>query len=369
MSTDGRINTVSQKIAKRIINACMQVRAGERIHISSWGYTVNLASNMAIECYTRGAVPLITLLTDDLFERIVTEIPVETLAQTPTHELAIADTIDGYIKISGPADPTILERASDDRYSAFAKAGGEIGKTYERRNVRQLNVHLGKVTRKRAEHYRFSYSKWKNIMENALLVDYSALKRTGEHLMQQISSGENVRVVTDHTDLKFRVGEDLRLDDGVVSKRDVADGNLLTNLPGGLLELFPQEKSGEGVFTADTLHRLGKTIKQARLQLEDGMVTSVTAERNVKPLHKVVDRVCTEQPVLNRVGIGLNPEMKRGYLFDELCRSTVSIAIGSKTGKCVISWPLREPTLYVDGMKLIERGKISTHEFRSTHEF
>lgn len=66
----------------------------------------------------------------------------------------------------------------------------------------------------------------------------------------------------------------LPLDDGVVSNNDVAEEHLLTNLPGGLLELCPQTKSGEGVLTVDTLHRLGKTIKKARLQLEHGVVTS-----------------------------------------------------------------------------------------------
>lgn len=50
---------------------------GEQIHISSWGHTVNLASKMAIECYKNDAIPLITLTTDNLFDKIVTDIPVE----------------------------------------------------------------------------------------------------------------------------------------------------------------------------------------------------------------------------------------------------------------------------------------------------
>ncbi|MFX0092251.1 MAG: hypothetical protein ACFFBD_10855, partial [Candidatus Hodarchaeota archaeon] len=124
------------------------------------GDTTDLASEIAVNCFKKEAVPLITLQTDQLFERALTDVPVEGLRMISRHEVAIAKEIDACITISGPANPTLLEKVPQEQFQAYREAGMKIVETQTQKKVRHANVHLGKVTRKRAECYNLEYSTW-----------------------------------------------------------------------------------------------------------------------------------------------------------------------------------------------------------------
>lgn len=116
---------MGENIPRLIVRDCLRVREGEMVHISSWPYAMDLASQIAIECFESLAVPLITLTTEELLEWALTEAPVEALRIVPEHEVAIAKAVGAYVHISGPADPSIMARASSDRFRAFSEAGAK----------------------------------------------------------------------------------------------------------------------------------------------------------------------------------------------------------------------------------------------------
>ncbi|MFX0066445.1 MAG: aminopeptidase [Candidatus Hermodarchaeota archaeon] len=350
-----------KKISKLIIQSCLRVREGEMIRISSWGHTMDLASKLAIDCFKNGAVPLITLMTDQLFEEALTEAPVEVLGMAPKHELAIANEIDACITISGPADPSILEKVPQKNFHSYREAGTKIIENEKRRKVRHVNVHLGKVTKERAQAYRLEYSTWKKAVENALLINYEEMKKIGERLSELLVKGDRFRLVTEQgTDLIFQVDEKfIQLDDGIVSDEDVSRGQFWTNLPAGILDAVPIEGSVEGTVIVDTPQlRLGKIIEKTHLEFHESKLTSISAEQHEETLEKALERICVDRPILSRIGFGLNPNMEPGYLFDEIRLGTVSIAVGGKQQGCVVSGVLQRPTVYIDAKKLLVKGVL-----------
>jgi len=355
--------TAESKIPELIIRNCLRVRDGEMVHICSWPHTTDLASKLAVQCFINGAVPLITLMTDELLEETLTRAPLKSIRTVPEHQVAIANSVDAYIHISGPADPTVMGRVPGDRYRAFVEAGSKIGEALRRRRVREVNVHLGKITRERAERYNLDYPAWREVVEDSLLVDYEEIRALGESLSERLSKGGEVHLSTDQgTDLRFKVdGSTIRLDDGVVSDDDVSRGFLSTNLPAGFLEAAPFDGSGDGavIFDAPQL-RVGKIIEGARWVFSQGKLTSITAERNEEVLRRMIDTRCPGGAVLSSLMMGLNPRMKPGFLFDEMCRGTVSVAVGAEKGVGAVTGVLHHPTLYIGGKKIIDGGAIAS---------
>lgn len=353
---------MGENIPRLIVRDCLRVREGEMVHISSWPHTVDLACKLAIECFKSRAVPLITLTTDELLEWALTEAPVEALGIMPEHEVAIAKAVDAYVHISGPADPSIMARASSDRFRVFSEAGAKTSEALRQGRVRQANVHLGKITRERAERYKLEYSAWRGAVEDALGVDYEEMRALGEELSERLLKGGGIRLLTDQgTDLAFKLdGSTIRLDDGVISDEDVSRGLFSTNLPAGFLDAAPVEGSGDGRVVVDTPQmRAGKIVEKACWEFGGGRLTSMTAERNVEVLEKMIESACPGEVVLGRFGIGLNAGMAPGYMFDELCRGRVTIAVGgSEGGECAITGVLRHPTVYVGDDKLVDDGTI-----------
>lgn len=195
------------------------------------------------------------------------------------------------------------------------------------------------------------------------MVDYEEIRALGESLSERLSRGGEVRLSTDQgTDLRFQVdGGTVRLDDGVVSDDDVSRGVLSTNLPAGFLEAGPVDGSGDGavIFDAPQL-RVGKLIEGARWVFSQGKLTSMTAERNEEALRRMIDTRCPGGAVLSSLMIGLNPRMKPGFLFDEMCRGLVSVAMGSDRGVGAVTGVLNHPTLYIGSKKIIDGGAITS---------
>src|SRR5438132_12878256 len=72
--------------------------------IDTWQHTIDLASQISLECYKAGAKPLMTLMTDQLWWNVFQQIPDEYIRKTPRHILAALDSINVWIHLGGPED-------------------------------------------------------------------------------------------------------------------------------------------------------------------------------------------------------------------------------------------------------------------------
>ncbi len=181
-----------RNVAEKIVNESLNVKRGEHVHISTWGHTIDFAGFLALECYKNGAVPLITVITDFLFENALKVASLETLNQTPQHELALAEKTDVLITISGPANPYVLSNVPDDKYKAYSSSGSKIGKVHKERKVRHAHVLWGKVTKERAKTYGFDYLAWKDAVIQSLLIDYEELSHQAETFLDLLKNSKEI---------------------------------------------------------------------------------------------------------------------------------------------------------------------------------
>src|SRR5438046_10042659 len=72
--------------------------------IETWQHTIDLASEIAFECYRTGAKPLITLNTDRLWWGTLAEIPELCMHETPRQVLSAVDSLTVWFTIWGPVD-------------------------------------------------------------------------------------------------------------------------------------------------------------------------------------------------------------------------------------------------------------------------
>ncbi|MCK4455569.1 MAG: aminopeptidase, partial [Thermoplasmata archaeon] len=143
-------------IAKRVVRNSLAVKEDDMVWIDTWHHTIELASEMALECRKLGAVPLITLDTDELYERTLTEVPHEFLRKTPRHQLKALDEVTVSIALAGPENPEMFQNVDTSKIAAIREAYRPIEKKVIDSSIRGAFVTLGLITPERASVYGFS---------------------------------------------------------------------------------------------------------------------------------------------------------------------------------------------------------------------
>ena len=349
------------KVAFQIVNTSLSVRKGDMIRINTWRHSLDFAQELAIQCFRKGAIPLITITTDRVFKEGLSCAPLETLSFTPTHELGILQAVNAQIMISGPEDTKTLLSVNHERIQKYRLGGVKLSRLERERKIPTLQVHLGKVTKKRAERYGISFEKWWDVVMSALAVDYVKIQERGEKLSRTFAKGGKVTVTSPNgTRFEFQVKTDqLQLDDGIISVEDREHGNIYENLPAGVFIVSPIEGTARGVIHIDTPQlRVGGVVRNTSLRFSKGLLTSIRSEENVETLEETFDRICAEKPVFNSMGIGLNPKMQPGFLFEEIVLGRISVATGGKSEACVITGVLSTASVFLNGIQIVNNGKL-----------
>ena len=92
-----------KNLADTVVNKTLRVRPDETVIINTWQQTLTLASQLAYETRHAGALPLITLETDEYYWKSLTELAAENLRKPLHHNLALLDETDASINLAGPA--------------------------------------------------------------------------------------------------------------------------------------------------------------------------------------------------------------------------------------------------------------------------
>ncbi len=323
---------------------------GDAVAIRGGVHTMELLEEIALECYRKGAMPMILISSDSYTRRVFEEIPASTLATTPKHMVAMAKECDMYIGLEEFDDPSIAERFPRKKLQARQKANLPLHELFSHPKKGKKWLYAGWPTRKAAKHLGIAYSEFRNIVVGGISVPPEQLMKTGRRLGRKFRGASWVHVWDDKgTDFRVKIeGRYLNIDDGVISKQDYDMGDRGANLPAGELFVAPHETVGSGtLFSPITRDRMSdKIVTDAHLSFKSGrlMLEKTTASRNLDALLssfeqcEAVDRTKFD-PVrttnLAELGIGFNPKIKRaiGYILtDEKVSGTVHVAFGLNKG-------------------------------------
>ncbi len=356
-------------IVKRVVHTCLKIREDDMVLIDTWQHTIDLASDIALECYRTGAKPLITLMTDRLWWKALEEIPEQYLRKTPRHILSAIESATVWIGLGGPEDPTKFREVPSSRLEPFYE--GEkpvVDKTIERK-IRALRVLLGDVTPQRAKAYGFDYSRWLKNTEESIKVDYAKMTELGKKIASRLERGSKVHLTSKlGTDLRFEITKrPIQIQDGIVDREDVERGLVSTQLPSGKLEVPPIEDTARGTIMFDTPRALkGRLIQNLQLVFEKGRVKEFHATKYEDVFREVFEATRGEKDKIGQFAVGLNPRMELiGYPTDELALGTATIGIGANKGiggqndsSLQFSGTVTKPTIEIDGGAIMIDGRL-----------
>src|SRR5215831_2056882 len=158
-------------IAKKVIKETLQVREDEQVLIQTWGHTVDLSNALAYEAYQAGAIPLVTLSTDELYLNYVTKVPEEFYGKRPKAMLSLLDNIDAQVFLFGPKDPKILKAAPGARMAKTFESDKPVMEKNVERKIRTAYLPVGQITEERAQTYGFDLATWRRNFDQALDAD------------------------------------------------------------------------------------------------------------------------------------------------------------------------------------------------------
>jgi leucyl aminopeptidase (aminopeptidase T) len=201
------------------------------------------------------------------------------------------------------------------------------------------------------------------IIRECLGADYQEIAGTSQKLAEMLTGASHVRIVTE-------AGSDLTLD--ISSRTGIADTGLLSesgafgNLPAGEALIAPVECVGEGVLVVDgSVGGIGRVEEPVVLTITNGTIVNVQGGRDGERLKAMLKDTDNNAWKIAELGIGTNRQAKLigNPLVDEKVYGTIHVGFGDNSHMggvqvssmhydCIIT----EPTLYLDGTCVIEKG-------------
>jgi leucyl aminopeptidase (aminopeptidase T) len=356
-------------IARRVVQTSLRIHEDDMVLIETWQHTIDLASDIALECLRTGAKPLITLMTDRLWWKALEEIPEQYFRKTPRHILSAIESTTVWIGLGGPEDPAKFREVSSSRLEPFFEGDKPVvDKTIERK-IRSLQVLLGDVTPQRARAYGFDYARWLKSTEDAIRVDYGKMTELGKRIAKRLERSSKVHITSKiGTDLRFDISKrPIHIQDGIVDDEDMERGLVSAQLPSGKIEVAPIETTAKGTVVFDTPRALkGRLITDLQFTFEKGRITEFHAKRYEDVFREVFESTHGDKDRIGYFAMGLNPRIELiGYASDELALGTATIGIGANKGtggqndsSLTFSGTITKPTIEVDGSSLMVDGKL-----------
>jgi aminopeptidase len=311
--------------ARVLVDWSARVEAGDDVVMSVAEGAHDLAVAVAAELGDRGANLVATYGSDEV-TRAYLQAHDGDFDADPEHELALYEHADVALFLGGGRNTAATADLPGERRQAYARA---------REGVREARMDTDWVstvhpTRSLAQQAGMAYEEYQAFAYDAVLRDWEALAEEMATLKEILDAGDEVRLVTERTDLTMSIAGRT----AVNSAASVAYDS--HNLPSGEVFTAPYDPEGEVFFDVPmTLN--GKRVTDVSLTFEDGAVVDYAAAGNEDVLGDILD---TDEGArrLGELGVGMNRGIDRftdNILFDEKMGDTVHLAVGRAYDACL----------------------------------
>ncbi|ELZ25502.1 aminopeptidase [Natrinema limicola] len=308
-----------------LVDWSARVEAGDNVVLSVGPDAHELAVAVAEELGNRGANLLATYSSGEITRSYLRAHDGDFDAN-PAHELALLENADVYLSLGGGRNT-----------SAMADVPGEQRQAYNntRREIREARLDTRWVstvhpTRSLAQQANMAYEEYQDFAYDAILRDWESLAEEMAQLKTLLDDGNEVRLVSEGTDLTMRI-------DGRTAVNSAASVAYDShNLPSG--EVFTAPAGTEGTVTFDVPMTLrGESVRNVRLEFADGEVVDYDADQGEAVIGDILE---TDEGArrLGELGIGMNRGIDRytdNILFDEKMGDTVHLALGRAYDACL----------------------------------
>ena len=285
------------------------------------------------------------------------------------HEWALLAKADADVFLWGPRDRPRLRSLGPKVLEALQGYNGEWYARAGRAHLRAARMEVGRATEEASRHFNVALGPWQQELLDATLVGTAEMVREGARLAKALRRG---RVLTvDHpngTRLELRLrGRSPRVEDGVVSPQDVAEGNNMTSVPSGWVAVALDERFAEGTFHADRPSFLpAHRAEGGEWTFQGGHLTSYRYRSGGEAFSTPYEKAPHKgRDLVGYLSIGLNPKIAAAPQLEDQARGVVCLTVGrndelgGSTRVPFLSWlVLGGANVTVDGRPLLRAGDI-----------
>lgn len=355
-------------IAANLVHKTLRIRPDDTVTVFFYPHTLDLAEDVAVECFKAGADVLLNAYTDRYYLSYMERFSEEELRKPSPFCRGLTEMSTAEVWLGALHDPAVFRRIPPAKLAA-ADEGETIAHAPAReRKVRTAFAALGQVTRPRAKAYGFNFARWERMVKAASAVSPDKLSTEGKRLAATLESADIVRVHDGKgTDLSMSVrGRRAIVHDGVVDDEDITAGALDAGIPAGDVGIAPLESSANGpVLFTGPQPWAGRTIRRLAWNFEDGRLTSWKGDAVAMRLKDHWDHAAGDRDRIGGLSIGLNPKAEFGFLQDDIARGAVTIAVGGNEGLggtnkqgFFHAQTLRGATVEADNKLLVRNGRV-----------
>jgi aminopeptidase len=328
-----------------------------------------LAMMVEEECWSKGAYTITRRYSSSRSKLRYQLSPADSLKDMDPLGKALAETMDVRMFIGEDEDPSWSEGVAD-KVKLTAPTRQKLFEIMDGRGVRW--VYFGWPVAGAAKAYGLSVARFRKIFFNSIKMSFSKeLRDLCSYYRAALSGKDKVRIKSEDTDLTFSIKDrPVIVDDGIISKEDIAVGDTGLNIPAGEVFIAPLETTAEGYirFPVVVIPGFGR-LEGLKLIFSKGRVIEYEADKGKEKFTKFLDTNTGEKDRIAELGIGTNPgaEFTNGSIIvDEKIFRTVHIAIGNNTGSyhgnnkasshLDMIKDMTEGTLTIDGKTVMEYG-------------
>ena len=183
-------------IAKTIVKTSLRVRPKEKVVIYGREDTLHLCELIGIECCKIGAFPFISVRSDGYLLHRLLDTPLDSLKQTPLHELSLVQNSDVIIVTHlQPEDPSILDRVCEERVSAEKLGFKQIAQMISPKFGKRW-LFMDCPTAEQARVYGVDFKKYFRTFWRAVRVDHQKTYELAQRLRKTLREAKTVTITS-----------------------------------------------------------------------------------------------------------------------------------------------------------------------------
>jgi aminopeptidase len=362
--------TELRRTARLVVRDCARVREKEVVLVRVGEFHTQLAELIALETQIIGASPILISSSSSYRNLALREVPRNYMSRTSPSEVALRKIVNVVVSIEPSRESTIGYLPSEAVIGQMAQAE-ELLALQRERKIREVFIAI--PSPQTAKFLGKRFSELERAFHRSLNVNYKEQMALSKRVASKLRSASIIRIESEngtHLELSTK-GRPVRPNDGVIDGEDVATDNLWVHLPAGEVYAAPLEESCNGTicFNSEIVYG-GRDIRDLELHFSRGQLVKAAATEGIQLFKRILQSAAGDRDKIGEFGIGLNEGVRRftGYtVIDEKKFGTVHIAIGNNAlhggaNRSNLHWDfvLESPTVLLDGISLIERGRFTS---------
>jgi leucyl aminopeptidase (aminopeptidase T) len=347
-----------QHIAQRMV-AGLGVQPGELIDVRDFSGNMNVLMEVLLAIERVGATPLLQFFPSDYLERLLIEVPKESLSKWDQHRQAWMKQIDRVLVFDG-AQPD-FSAVNQVVLDLWRKATHRLSVIEESRQLPFLLVAI--PNEKRAQQLGLASEELEAILLPALGASKEELQEKIGQVLNMVRDCNRITICSgNNCELSMEHGDRIWLkDDGCIDDVDKMQGAIVSNLPAGSIYTTVLEDKTCGSLW---LPRAGQATNVV-FQFAEGRIVDIEATTGAELLAKEIDGHTGESRRVSHFGVGLNPyldDLIGWTIVDEHVFGQLFLALGENRymgGKnqssLNVDYVLAEATLEVDGQLIFSQ--------------